>query len=725
MPYLMHKSPVCTPVERYVPTVAVRHQLRTPWMLTLGLLSIGLTTFLAGNPVWGQTTSNAAPESAELSGNSPTPAAQPHSHPHDHDHSPHRHYELRKHPTTADATRFVTNRKSDVVLPLPEEKDAFVFGVFGDRTGGPPEGVEVLEQAIQDVNLFEPDLVMTVGDLIQGYNTTDSWLPEMKQYKRAMSKLLCPWFPVAGNHDVYWRGPNRPEGEHEKNYEMHFGPLWYAFEHKNCWFIVLYSDEGDPTDGLKSINDPRAQRMSPQQFSWLKETLKKAEDAQHVFLFLHHPRWIGGRYGDDWNKVHDILKAAGNVRAVFAGHIHRMRYDGPRDGIEYVTLATVGGVQSGVSADAGYLHHYHLITVRQQQIAMACLPVGEVMDIRKITGEISDDIGELARTPPTFQTRPAVEADGRSESPSVIELFNPASRPVEVELHVESSDRLWTAAPDHVHHLVHPGERVTQTMTLRRFSGDITQDYQPPQLVIRADYLADGARIALTERRVNIPVKLKLTAPPRPAIETAAVMDGNDCLSIDSGLLDLPDGPLTLECWCKARTFGSRVGLITKAQGSEYGLFVSNGNPYFTVHAGGQYREADSPDTHMETDRWYHVAGVFDGQEVRTYLDGQLISSVQGSGERRQNGLPLLVGADVDANGQGVSHFTGAIDGVRLSKVARYQGKSFEPIRRHESDEQTLLLLNFDGFVGPWAYDESANQAHAIKVGDVQLQPVE
>ena len=52
----------------------------------------------------------------------------------------------------------------------------------------------------------------------------------------------------------------------------------------------------------------------------------------YVFVFLHHPRWLLDRYpGSDWERVHGALQDAGNVKAVFAGHIHRMRYDGTRD----------------------------------------------------------------------------------------------------------------------------------------------------------------------------------------------------------------------------------------------------------------------------------------------------------------------------------------------------------------------------------------------------------
>ena len=128
--------------------------------------------------------------------------------------------------------RFTTDRDSPVELRLPLEDDAFSFAIFGDRTGGPAEGVAVLADAVDEVNVLGPDLVMTVGDLIEGYNQTDAWLAQADEYLGIMNRLAMPWFPVAGNHDVYWRGPNRPEEEHEGRYEQTFGPLWYAFEHK-------------------------------------------------------------------------------------------------------------------------------------------------------------------------------------------------------------------------------------------------------------------------------------------------------------------------------------------------------------------------------------------------------------------------------------------------------------------------------------------------------------
>ena len=121
-----------------------------------------------------------------------------------------------------------TTRTNPKSLPLPSEEGTFHFAIFGDRTGGNPAGLKFLRQAVRDTNLMAPDFVMTVGDLIQGYNRPKDWLREMKEYKDIMSGLTMNWFPVAGNHDIYWdfRDRNRPKIHHEANYEEHFGPLW-------------------------------------------------------------------------------------------------------------------------------------------------------------------------------------------------------------------------------------------------------------------------------------------------------------------------------------------------------------------------------------------------------------------------------------------------------------------------------------------------------------------
>jgi UDP-2,3-diacylglucosamine pyrophosphatase LpxH len=434
-------------------------------------------------------------------------AAQPIA-PLTHDHHEHKHNP--PHPTIpAGPERFFTNRDA-AELALPAEDDAFSFVVFGDRTGGPNEGIDVLAQAVADTNLLEPDLVMTVGDLIDGYNQTAEWMPQMKQYKEVMGELICPWFPVAGNHDVYWRGPNKPQGEHEKSYEMHFGPLWYAFEHKDCFFVVLYTDEGDPQTGEKNFNKPAAQKMSDEQFEWLKSILTKAKDADHVFVFVHHPRWLGRGYGEDWDKVHKQLVNAGNVSAVFAGHIHHMRFD-PKDGINYFALATVGGHQPGWSPKAGWLHQFNIVTVRKDQIAHAAVPVGGVMDPKAITGKVSEQSERLARNNPVkFKEPIEFKDDGSVQDEITFTVKNPATFSIEIEAVPASADSRWTIGPDHAHAKIEPGKEKTLTFKVTRPAGKLDTTMRPIVLELGIDLLTDRHRFAIPVKRVTVPGSVKV-----------------------------------------------------------------------------------------------------------------------------------------------------------------------------------------------------------------------
>lgn len=60
-------------------------------------------------------------------------------------------------PSFAQSPRIHTDRPAGAqLLRLPKEEDAFGFVVFGDRTGGPVEGIEVLKQAVTDTTCSIP-----------------------------------------------------------------------------------------------------------------------------------------------------------------------------------------------------------------------------------------------------------------------------------------------------------------------------------------------------------------------------------------------------------------------------------------------------------------------------------------------------------------------------------------------------------------------------------------
>lgn len=635
---------------------------------------------------------------------------------------------------TEDMATIHTSRLDPLALPLPRDEPAFSFVIYGDRTGGPAEGIEVLAQAVEDTNLLDPDLVMTVGDLVEGYNQTPEWLQQMEEYRGVMAKLNMPWYPVAGNHDIYWPGDSPPPGHHERDYEAHFGPLWYWFGHKNAAFIVLYSDEGDAVNNTKNFRGAANTQMSPEQLAWLRQTLTETTDYDHVFVFLHHPRWDSDRYPDsNWHEVHETLAAAGNVTAAFAGHIHRQSFHGIKDGISYYTLATTGGAAPMNLPGSGWLHHLDQVVVRKDQIEVATIPIGAVLDPEVITPALLADIDRARNlTPLALSPALRLRSDGGAVGEVVYRLENKSAHSVQVTAEIISAAQDWQVQPDHLHRHLKAGETAELQFYLRRlseseFSGTAEQPLSFPVLAWQIDYLGEQRRLSFPENRQLVAIRPQSdqTETNDTLLDQALQVDGEDSIVwIAPEVVRLPDGPFTLEAWFKADDLEGSQAIASNTEKSEFGLFLFGGEPQFLVHLDGNYARARGGEgNEVEAGRWHHMAGVFDGGEVRLYLDGRLIDSVAAAGKRRKNNMPFMVGAEPSDTGNVESPFDGLIDELRISSLARYQGDSFTPAPRFQLDDETVLLLHLDGQELPFVLDATAAEGHGLLVGKAHFVP--
>ena len=118
-----------------------------------------------------------------------------------------------------------------------------------------------------------------------------------------------------------------------------------------------------------------------------------------------------------------------------------------------------------------------------------------------------------------------------------------------------------------------------------------------------------------------------------------------------------------------------------------------------------------------------HLAGVYDGKEIRLYVDGALQQSLPGVSSGI-SGMPILIGAHPCRPGTPTfpfcnlikHYFDGTIDEVRISKTARYT-TDFTSQPRHEPDADTLALYHFDEGAGDELIDSSPNKHHGKIVG--------
>jgi predicted phosphodiesterase len=272
------------------------------------------------------------------------------------------------------------------------DPNEFQFAVIGDRTGGSDPG-GIYNRAVHQLNLLQPEFVISVGDLIEGYTKDKAKAAaEWEEFEGIIKPLNMPFFYVVGNHDMGNDALKQVWLERR-------GADYYYFIYRGVLFLVFNSeDPSNPVpENLAQLtaeykrllveNPAKAQEliaefmagvdayrvpivMSDRQLSYFRKVLADHPNVRWTFAFFHQPDWNNEPNGPALQAIEQMLKD--RPYTVITGHEHY--YDiKQRNGRDYITMGPVGA--SWHKNGNGNVDHILWVTMKDggPEIAMITL----------------------------------------------------------------------------------------------------------------------------------------------------------------------------------------------------------------------------------------------------------------------------------------------------------------------------------------------------------------
>ena len=286
-------------------------------------------------------------------------------------------------------------------LDFPDANVDFQFALIGDNTGGAYPGV--FDAAMTKLNLIQPEFVLSVGDLIEGYsNNPQALTAEWDEIDASVDKLDMPFFYVVGNHDI--GDPASVDVWRER-----LGRTYYHFVYKDVLFLCM--DTEDPPQevpdwliqGMAKVtkleeSDPEQAKVlqlemlakvkeafitgeeyisafSDEQIKYFKEVIATYTDVKWTFIIVHRPVWQANPQDRTFMEIESAL--AGRPYTVFAGHAHTYEYQ-ERNGMDYIRLSTTGG--AWVLDPPGNFDHIAWVTMTDKGPIVANVTLDGIFD---------------------------------------------------------------------------------------------------------------------------------------------------------------------------------------------------------------------------------------------------------------------------------------------------------------------------------------------------------
>lgn len=171
--------------------------------------------------------------------------------------------------------------------------DTLRFAIICDRTGGMRSGV--FERAVEKINSLDPEFVMSVGDLIDGYTESPIvWTAQWDELDAIIKNFKAPFHAVVGNHDI--SNPKMREAWVQRR-----GATHYAFVRKDVLFLVL--DSEDLSGG----------GFGAGQIAFARNAIAEHANVRWTFVFFHRPLWLQENEGG-FDQIADALTARSALR---------------------------------------------------------------------------------------------------------------------------------------------------------------------------------------------------------------------------------------------------------------------------------------------------------------------------------------------------------------------------------------------------------------------------
>jgi predicted phosphodiesterase len=234
----------------------------------------------------------------------------------------------------------------------------FNFVIIGDRTGGHVPGV--YGEIVEEINLLGPDIVVSVGDQIEGYTEDRETLnAQWDEYWAIADELEAPFYVCVGNHDIYndvmlevWRERTGRE------------PC-YSFDYEGVHFVMLDTGRWESSEEWLAESGYR---------EWLEKDLAKHKKDRMTIVIYHIPFWYDTLAEGEPDPLHEICNEYG-VDVVFSGHYH-LYAAAEYDGIPYAIVGSSGGGIEEGAEYPGAFFQYVWCTVRGDELEWTVLKKG-------------------------------------------------------------------------------------------------------------------------------------------------------------------------------------------------------------------------------------------------------------------------------------------------------------------------------------------------------------